>query len=90
MARWLWNNRVAAVAADCPALEAMPFDMSRADGFLHYRLIPLLGMAVGELFVLDALAGHCAETGVYEGLFVSAPIQKTGGVGSPANAVALL
>jgi hypothetical protein len=68
----------------------MPFDMSRADGFLHYRLIPLLGMAVGELFALDALAEHCARTGVYEGLLVAAPIQKVGGVGSPANAVALL
>lgn len=90
VARWLWNRRVAAVAADCPALEAMPFDMRRADGFLHYRLIPLLGMAIGEMFALDALAGHCAQTSVYEGLFVSAPIQKAGGVGSPANAVALL
>jgi kynurenine formamidase len=90
VARWLWNNRVAAVAADCPALEAMPFDMRQADGFLHYRLIPLLGMAVGEMFALDGLAGHCAQTAVYEGLFVSAPIQKAGGVGSPANAVALL
>ncbi len=90
VARWLWNNRVAAVAADCPALEAMPFDMRQADGFLHYRLIPLLGMAVGEMFALDGLAEHCAQTAVYEGLFVSAPIQKAGGVGSPANAVALL
>jgi hypothetical protein len=68
----------------------MPFDLSRADGFLHYRLIPLLGMAVGELFALDALAEHCARTGVYERLLVAAPIQKVGGVGSPANAVALL
>lgn len=90
MARWLWDNGFAAVAADCPALEAMPFDQGTEDGFLHYRLVPLLGMAVGELFALDDLASHCAGTGVYEGLLVSAPIQKTGGVGSPANAVALL
>jgi kynurenine formamidase len=90
IACWLWDRGIAAVAADCPALEAMPFDQSRADGFLHYRLIPLLGMAVGELFALDTLADHCARTGVYEGLLVAAPIQKTGGVGSPANAVALL
>jgi kynurenine formamidase len=90
VARWLWDHGIAAVAADCPALEAMPFDMSRPDGFLHYRLIPLLGMAIGELFALDALARHCAQTGAYEGLFVAAPIQKVGGVGSPANAVALL
>lgn len=41
-ARWLWDHRVAAVAAENPALEAMPFDHHNEEGFLHYRLIPLL------------------------------------------------
>lgn len=39
-----------------PALEVQPFDKSRAEGFLHYRLIPLLGSAIGELLPLNALA----------------------------------
>lgn len=88
-ARWLWDHGVAAVAADCPALERMPFDKSAEDGFLHLRLIPKLGYAIGELFDLDALAADCAEDGRYHGLLCAAPLNTPGGAGSPANALAL-
>ena len=88
-ARWLWDHRVAAVAADCPALERMPFDKSSDDTFLHRRLIPKLGYAIGELFDLDALAADCATDGRYHGLFASSPINTPGGAGSPANALAM-
>lgn len=88
-AEWLWDHGVSAVAVDCPALEAMPFDKSSVDTFLHYRLVVLLGMAIGELFDLDRLANDCAATGVYEGLFTSAPLHLPGGAGSPANALAI-
>ena len=90
---WLWDHRISAVAADCPALEAIPPlpnpDDPSVEGFLHFRIIPLLGMAVGEMFVLDGLAEDCAADGVYEGLFTSAPLNKVGGSGSPANALAI-
>lgn len=90
---WLWDHRISAVAADCPALEAIPPlpnpDNPSVEGFLHFRIIPLLGMAVGEMFVLDALAEDCASDGIYEGLFTSAPLNKVGGSGSPANALAI-
>lgn len=89
VAGWLWDRGIAAVAADNPALEVMPFDEASEDGYLHYRLIPLLGMAVGELFALDRLAADCAADGVHEGLFTAAPLNKTGGSGSPANAIAV-
>jgi kynurenine formamidase len=85
---WLWDRHVSAVASDVPALEALPYEPS-VEHFLHWRIIPLLGLAVGEMFVLDPLAADCAEDGVYEGLFTGAPINKTGGSGSPANALAL-
>lgn len=88
-AQWLWDKSIAAVAGDCPALEAMPFDTADADGFLHYRLIPLLGMAVGEMFDLETLSTDCASDGIYEGMFTAAPLNKAGGIGSPANALAL-
>jgi hypothetical protein len=88
-ARWIWNRGLAAIAGDNPALEAQPFDPSKVDGFLHYRLIPLLGMAIGEMFALDELASDCADDNRYEGMFVSAPLNKLGGVGSTANALAL-
>lgn len=88
-AEWLWDHGVSAVVADSPALEAMPFDRSTTEGFLHYRLVTFLGMAIGELFDLDALADDCASNGVYEGLFVAAPMNYPGGSGSSANALAL-
>ncbi|MBN9139766.1 MAG: cyclase family protein [Micrococcales bacterium] len=89
LAAWLWDHEVAGVAADNPALEAMPFSRTSVDGWLHYRLIAMLGIAVGELWELDPLAADCAADGVWEGLLTSAPLRVAGGVGSPANALAL-
>ncbi len=88
MAAWLWNHHVAAVAADNPALEAWP-PRPETGGFMHWRLIPLLGMPIGELWDLDALAADCADDGVYEFLFTSSPLNVPGGVGSPPNAMAI-
>ena len=85
---WLWDRHVAAVASDVPALEALPYEPT-VERFLHWRVIPLLGLAVGEMFVLDVLADDCAADGVYEGLFTAAPLHKIGGSGSPANALAI-
>lgn len=89
MAAWLWDRHVAAVVADNPALEVIPFEPGDEDAFLHLRLIPLLGITLGELFALDDLAADCADDGVYEGMFVAAPFNKVGGVGSPGNALAI-
>jgi hypothetical protein len=86
-AAWLWDHRVAGTVSDNPALEALP--VLREIGFLHYRLIPLLGMAVGELWDLDPLAEYCAARGRYEFLCSSGPLFVPGGVGSPSNAYAI-
>jgi kynurenine formamidase len=88
MARFLWDSGVAAVACDNPAVEVVPSDPS--DGFLHGRLITGLGMAIGELFSFGSLAAACQREGRYEFLFVAVPLNVTGAVGSPANAVAVL
>jgi hypothetical protein len=87
-ARWLWDHRVAAIAADNMALEALPVE--REAGFLHYRLIPMLGMAVGEYWALDDLARRCAAAGRWEFLFTSGILNLPGGVGSPTSAYAVL
>jgi kynurenine formamidase len=88
MARFLWDSGVAAVACDNPAVEVVPGDPSV--GSLHARLIPCLGFAIGELFDFGPLASACEQSGRYEFMFASAPLNLTGGVGSPANAVAIL
>lgn len=85
---WLWDRHIAAIGADCPALEALPYEES-VEGFLHWRMIPLLGLAVAEMLVLDALAVACAADGRYDGLFTAAPLNKRGGSGSTANALAI-
>jgi kynurenine formamidase len=88
MVAWLWNNRVAAIGTDCPAVEPFPFEFSD-EGALHYRALPLLGLPLGELFVLAPLADDCARDGRYEFMLVSAPLNVEGGIASPPNAVAI-
>jgi hypothetical protein len=88
-AEWLWDHGVAAIGCDVPALEAMPLDKDDLEGFLHLRLIPLLGFAIAELLVLDDLAAACAADHRYDGLFTAAPLNARGGIGSPANALTI-
>jgi hypothetical protein len=87
MSQFLWDSGAAAVAADSPAVETVPMDP--AIGSLHLRLITSLGFAIGELFDFAALAAACHADGRYDFLFASVPLNVTGGVGSPANAVAV-
>ena len=46
-------------------------------------------MALGELWQTEDLAADCAADGVYEFLLVCKPLNLVGGVGSPANALAI-
>ena len=87
-AAWLWDHRVAAAVADNPALEVLKVDP--AAGFLHRLLIPLLGMPIGEFWDLEDLSEACKRHGRYSFLLTSAPLFVPGGVGSPANAYAVL
>jgi hypothetical protein len=104
-ARVLWNLHIAAVAADNPALEVWPIgwqvDAEEIEAIaadwegreheiqLHTHLLPMLGLPIGELFALDALADDCLADGRYSCLFTSAPINLPDGVASPPNALAL-
>jgi kynurenine formamidase len=88
MAAWLWDNQVAAIATDSPAVEPLPMNFLD-EGLLHYRALPLLGLPLGELFILAPLAQDCRQDRRYEFLLVSAPLHVEGGVASPPNAVAI-
>jgi kynurenine formamidase len=89
MCRYLWDAHVAAIVTDTFAVEVFPPDRSTATGFLHRILIGQFGMALGELWWTEDLAADCAEDGVYEAMLASAPMHAIGGIGSPANALAL-
>lgn len=101
---WIWDHQFALCAADNFALEChpavgdTPFAAELADapgmlpahvGIMHPYMIALLGLAIGELWALDALAEDCARDGVWECLVTVKPLNLTGGVGSPANALAI-
>jgi kynurenine formamidase len=101
---WLWDHRFALCAADNPGLEVMPAHpsspfaallagcpeiKSHAAAMMHPILIPLLGLCIGELWDLDALAEDCREDRVYEFMVTAKPLNLLGGVGSPANAMAI-
>lgn len=92
MCRYLWDHHVAAVAGDNISLEVHPLRFGPgvpATSTLHRMLIGQFGMAIGELWWLKDLAADCAADGVYEMFIVSCPLNITGGIGSPPNAMAI-
>jgi kynurenine formamidase len=80
---------VAAVAMDTAAIEVQPCETPGGTLPLHGALIRDLGLTLGELFTLDALADACREDGAYAFLFVAQPLRITGAVGSPINPLAI-
>jgi kynurenine formamidase len=105
IAEWLWNKQVAIAASDNLALEAWPsqkealptlaeqdgnLGLSSHTGMLHRLLIPLLGLTIGELWDLTELAALLRVRNRYDCLISAEPLNIPGGVGSPANALAII
>ncbi|WP_417515497.1 cyclase family protein [Minwuia sp.] len=88
MARCLWNWHVACITCDNPAVEVVPGDPKI--GSLHRRMIPLLGMAFGEMFDFSELARACRDRGDWHFMMTAIPLNLPGAIGSPANALAIL
>lgn len=108
LAEVLWNLHIAAIGCDNPAVEVWPPGAlataeeeaaARADRrrlheiFTHTLLLPMLGLPLGEMWTLEALARDCAPSeggdGRYEGFFTSAPLNLPAGVASPPNALVI-
>ncbi|KZT53027.1 hypothetical protein CALCODRAFT_520319 [Calocera cornea HHB12733] len=86
--RWIWDKHVAAVAGDTLGFEQFPItDHSEC---LHYWLIPLAGIPIGELFNLEELAAACEQQNKWSFFFTSAPLNVPGGVASSPNAILIL
>ncbi|KAL8944019.1 MAG: hypothetical protein Q9216_000728 [Gyalolechia sp. 2 TL-2023] len=82
---WIWKN-FSAVAGDQPSFECWP---SREDWALHEVLLSGWGMPIGELFDLEKLARHCKKSNRWSFFVTSEVCNVTGGVASPANALAI-
>jgi kynurenine formamidase len=90
-AGWLYETEIAAIATDTWGFEVRPNEFD-APAFqpLHQVVIPNMGLTIGEMWNLDALAEECGRLGRYEFLLSAPPLPITGAVGSPINPLALL
>jgi kynurenine formamidase len=88
-APWIHDRELAGVASDTWGLEVLPNETEDVFQPLHIVLIVGMGLLMGEIFDLEALAEDCAADGRYEFLLSAAPLPITGGVGSPVNPVAI-
>ena len=88
-AGWLHSTQIAAIATDTWGFEVRPNEFDHAFQPLHQVVIPNMGLLIGEMWDLDALAADCAEDGVYEFFLSAAPLPITGAVGSPVNPLAV-
>jgi kynurenine formamidase len=85
---WLHEREIAAVACDTWAFEVIP-NPSSIMLPVHAVAIVHMGLLIGELFDLDALAEDCARDGRYSVLLSAQPLPFAGAVGSPVNPIAV-
>ncbi|MET7701064.1 cyclase family protein [Streptomyces sp. NPDC005485] len=88
-ADWLHSSEIAGIATDTWGFEVRPNEFPGSFQPLHQVAIPHIGLFIGEMWDLDALAADCAEDGVYEFWLTAAPLPVTGAVGSPVNPIAV-
>src|SRR3954462_6576042 len=87
-ADWLHDTEIAGVATDTWGFEVRPNEFDVAFQPLHQVAIPNMGLFIGELWDLDALAADCAADGVWDFFLTAAPLPVTGAVGAPVNPIA--
>jgi kynurenine formamidase len=86
---WLHDTEIAGIATDTWGFEVRPNEFDEAFQPLHQVAIPHIGLFIGEMWDLDALAADCAADGVYDFWLSAAPLPVTGAVGAPVNPVAV-
>lgn len=93
--QFLWDTQIAAVAGDCPGFEAWPPGAADRGGDgelvagMHPTLLSGIGMPIGEMFDLEALADECEKQKRWTFFVTSMPLNLRGGVASPPNATAV-
>jgi kynurenine formamidase len=87
-AEWFHDHEVAAVAADNIAVEGSTVEAGVWNLF-HMLALRDMGMPLGEIFDLEALAADCASDGIYEFQLIAQPLQISGAVASPLHPLAI-
>ncbi|MEU1274021.1 cyclase family protein [Streptomyces sp. NPDC005799] len=88
-ADWLHTREIAGIATDTWGFEVRPNEFDRAFQPLHQVAIPHMGLFIGEIWDLDALAADCAADGIHDFFLTAAPLPVTGAVGAPVNPIAI-
>jgi len=88
-ADWLHGSEIAGIATDTWGFEVRPNEFEVAFQPLHQVAIPHIGLFIGEMWDLDALAADCAADGVYDFFLSAEPLPVTGAVGAPVAPVAV-
>ena len=84
---WLYTREVAAIASDNFGVEVVK--RGTMSMTCHCVLIRDMGMTLGEIFDLDAMAADCEADGVWEFFFTSPPLKVEHAVGSPITPLAI-
>ena len=87
---WLHQHRIAGVATDTWGVEVRPNEIEGSEQPFHLTALVYMGLSLGELFDLDALAIACAEERTYEMLLAASPLPFVGTAGGPPAPVAIL
>jgi kynurenine formamidase len=88
-ADWLHGTEIAGIATDTWGFEVRPNEFDIAFQPLHQVCIPNMGLFLGEMWDLDALAADCAADGQWDFFLTAAPLPVTGAVGAPVNPIAV-
>lgn len=88
-AEWIFEKEIAAICCDTWGCEVRPNETTEAQQPWHWVVIPMIGITMGEIFVMGELAEDCAEDGVWEFFFTAPPLPITHAVGSPINPMAI-
>jgi kynurenine formamidase len=86
---WLRDHDVAAVAIDTMTFEVYPCEDPRIFMPVHMIQLRDMGLAQGQNWHLDDIAGDCARDGQYDFMLVATPLPLTGAVGAPVAPTAI-
>ncbi len=86
---WIQEREIAALASDTWGVEVRPNELTFVNQPWHRVALPQMGLCVGEIFDLEALAVDCASDGIYEMFFCANPLPVIGSVGGPINPTAI-